>query len=132
MANAIPLFDMLTQKMSWLSQRQSVLAQNVANADTPGYSARDLTPINFEQMMSNMNGSSTELTSTSPMHISPQSQATGFDMVTAQSEGSPTGNAVSLEQEIMKLSDTQIQYQAATNIYRKAINMFQIALSSKS
>ena len=38
----IPLFAMLRERMSWLNQRQGVLSQNVANADTPGYGARDL------------------------------------------------------------------------------------------
>ena len=40
----IPLLSMLKDRMSWLSARQSVLSQNVANADSPGYTAHDLKP----------------------------------------------------------------------------------------
>ena len=47
----MPLLAMLKQRMSWLSARQNVLAQNVANADTPGYTARYLKPINFEDIL---------------------------------------------------------------------------------
>ena len=47
----IPLLSMLKERMAWLSQRQDVLSQNVANADTPGYTARDLKPVDFEQAL---------------------------------------------------------------------------------
>ena len=38
----IPLFAMLKSKLSYTTQRQQVIAQNVANADTPGFAPRDL------------------------------------------------------------------------------------------
>lgn len=130
MADQIPLLSMLTQKMSWLSARQSVLAQNVANADTPGYQAKDVTPVDFQKMLEGSNSGSS-MSTTNRLHIAshPMGDAGDFETVDAGGEeGSLTGNAVSLEQEIMKLSDTQIQYQAATNLYAKAVNMFHIAL----
>ena len=52
----IPLLGMLRERMSWLTARQDTLAQNVANADSPGYLARDLKPISFEDMMKKING----------------------------------------------------------------------------
>ena len=48
--NKIPLFAMLNERMSWLNQRQQVLANNIANADTPGYKPNDLAPVNFEKL----------------------------------------------------------------------------------
>ncbi|MGB8601645.1 MAG: hypothetical protein WCD42_05555, partial [Rhizomicrobium sp.] len=45
----VPLFSMLKQRMGWLGQRQGVLSQNVANADTPKYTPSDLKPIDFEK-----------------------------------------------------------------------------------
>ena len=47
----IPLLGILRERMSWLSARQNVLSQNVANADTPGYSAVDLKPVDFEKVL---------------------------------------------------------------------------------
>ena len=44
----IPLFTMLTERMAWLNKRQAVLAQNIANADTPGYKPKDPAPVDFE------------------------------------------------------------------------------------
>ena len=46
-----PLLSMLRTRMTWLHQRQDVLSQNVANADTPGYVARDLKPLDFKDML---------------------------------------------------------------------------------
>ena len=47
----IPLFSLLSNRMSWLSSRQSVLAENVSNADTPNYIARDLRPLDFAAIL---------------------------------------------------------------------------------
>lgn len=47
----MPLMGMLRERMSWLNRRQDLLSQNVANADTPGYVARDLKPLNFEDAL---------------------------------------------------------------------------------
>ena len=49
--SSVPLLSLLTTRMSWLSGRQSVLAQNVANADTPGYQARDMKPMDFAALV---------------------------------------------------------------------------------
>src|SRR5690349_5580690 len=48
----LPLFSMISQRIGWLSERQKVLAENVANADTPNYKARDLKPQDFAALAS--------------------------------------------------------------------------------
>src|SRR3569623_968638 len=47
----VPLLAMLRERMTWLHQRQDVLSQNVANADTPNYVARDLKPLSYEDAL---------------------------------------------------------------------------------
>ena len=47
----LPMFGLLRNRMNWLGQRQEVLAQNVANADTPNYSSRDLKAFDFRQVL---------------------------------------------------------------------------------
>lgn len=130
--NGVPLFSLLTNRMSWLSTRQSVLAQNVANADTPNYVARDIKPVDFDGMLSDQKG--TGMTVTNARHIDIHAQrGNDFEEEDAEGEGgTPGGNVVSVEQEMIKLSDTQIQYQTATNLYQKAVNMFRTALGSHS
>jgi len=131
--NGVPLFSLLSSRMSWLSARQSLLAQNVANADTPDYVARDMKPMDFQTLMTGQN-SGTGLATTNARHFDIRSAGSpGFDQEDAFGEGgTPSGNIVSLEQEMIKLSDTQIQYQTATNLYQKAVNMFRTALGGQS
>jgi flagellar basal-body rod protein FlgB len=129
----IPLLGMLRERMSWLNARQDTLAQNVANADSPGYLARDLKPMNFEDMMKRVNGGdSAGLITTNARHINiSPSQADGFTGVDSpDTEASITGNTVSLEAEMIKVADTQAQFQAATNLYGKAISMMRTAIGN--
>jgi flagellar basal-body rod protein FlgB len=128
----IPLLGMLRERMSWLNARQDVLSQNVANADSPGYMARDLKPMAFDEMLKRLNGGAgpTALATTDPHHITlPVGQATDYAGADApDTEANPTGNTVSLEEEMIKVSDTQAQYQAATNLYAKALSMMRTAI----
>jgi flagellar basal-body rod protein FlgB len=126
---SLPIFSLLSQRMTWLSARQSVLSENVANADTPDFEARDLKPIDFGTVLRNAGG----MTATNSRHISPLSRAgIALEPVTAAAEGgTPGGSKVSLEEEMIKLSDTQLQYQTATNLYQKAVNMFRTALGGR-
>jgi len=125
----VPLFAMLRERMTWLHQRQDVLAQNVANADTPGYVARDLKPLDFGEVLGATN-SGASLTTTNARHIAlTPSHATEFeDHETPDQESNPNGNAVSLETEMIKVSDTQAQFQAATNLYGKAMTLMKTAI----
>jgi flagellar basal-body rod protein FlgB len=131
--NGVPLFSLLSGRMSWLSARQSVLAENVSNADTPNYVAHDMKPMDFENMVRGQN-SGTSLFTTNARHIEIGAAGTApFEEEEATGEGgTPSGNVVSIEQEMIKLSDTQIQYQTATNLYQKAVNMFRTALGGRS
>jgi flagellar basal-body rod protein FlgB len=127
----VPLFGMLKERMSWLNQRQNLLSQNVANADAPGYTAHDLKPLDFESMLKNTTPGAfnTDLMTTDPRHISVSKQNAQFeDTESDDAQATATGNTVSLEEEMMKVADTQAQYQAATNIYSKAIGMFRTAI----
>ena len=129
----IPLLSMLKTRMTWLNQRQDVLTQNVANADTPGFVARDLKPLDFSDALRHASGpmqSAGTLAVTDPRHIAiKMSAASDFqDVAVRDVESSPNGNSVSLEQEMIKVSDTQAEFQAATNLYAKAMTMMKTAI----
>jgi flagellar basal-body rod protein FlgB len=132
--NGIPLFSLISGRMSWLSARQSVLAENVANGDTPNYAARDIKPLDFQTILAGQGMGSTKLATTNARHFEIRTGGRPpFEVEDAVGEGgTPTGNVVSVEQEMIKLSDTQIQYQTATNLYSKAVNMFRTALGGRS
>src|SRR5664279_5574043 len=126
----MPLMSMLRTRMSWLHQRQDVLSQNVANADTPGFVARDLKPLDFKDTLHATASKASNLTVTDPHHISSRlAGSTKFDDVeTRDVEANPNGNSVSLEAEMIKVSDTQEQFQAAANIYAKAMTLMKTAI----
>jgi len=129
----MPLMAMLKERMGWLSARQNVLSQNVANADTPGYTAKDLKPVDFSSILKDATKSAEfkgGMTVTDPRHISltQGGSAEYGDFSSPDVEASPNGNSVSLEQEMIRVSDTQAEYQAASNLYAKAIDMMKTAI----
>ena len=125
-----PLLGMLRERMSWLNARQNTLSQNVANADSPGYLARDLKPIDFEsEMRGAASGTSTAMETTDARHMSLSGTQEAYAGADApDTESNPTGNTVSLEAEMIKVADTQAQYQTATNLYSKALQMMRTAI----
>jgi flagellar basal-body rod protein FlgB len=128
----IPLLNMLKTQMSWLNQRQDVLTQNVANADTPGYVTHDLKAPDFSDVLRQAASPSLSsgLNTTDPRHIAiPAGGQNGFSDTDGNDfEDIANGNPVSLEQEMIKVSDTQAQFQAATNLYAKAMSMMRTAI----
>jgi flagellar basal-body rod protein FlgB len=131
----IPLFSMLKTKMQWHQERQRVLSENVANADTPGFQARDLAAPKFDRMMQ-PTGSATNvaLVRTDPSHQTGAGSAagtSGSSFVTernSKGEVRPTGNAVSLEDEMIKVAANQMDYQAATALYSRSLGLIRTAL----
>lgn len=131
----LPIFSALTDKMQWHQQRQGLLAENIANAQTPGYQGRDLQAYHFAN---HMNGSSATLTNvaTQPMHIAVNSGGQGGGPFGAQQshgfEVTPEGNAVSLEDEMMKVTTNMTDYQAATSVYEKSMKILRTAMGRSS
>ena len=125
----IPLFAALTERMKWLSTRQKVLSQNISNSDTPGYQAKDLKAQSFKDMLSGNRDVSMTLTSTNGSHIQTK-ETENFKPKTAKGdyEMTPSGNGVVLEDQMMKLAETQIQYQMTTSLYKKHLSMMKSAL----
>jgi flagellar basal-body rod protein FlgB len=123
-----PLLHLLGQKMAWLSQRQEVLSQNVANSSTPGYQPNDLAPMDFKGMVRALGR--LEAVKTRPAHIGVSLRAAGAFAVVPErhKEAAPDGNAVDLEEQMVKMAETQMDYQLITNLYRKHVGMIKAAL----
>ena len=125
----IGLFRMISQQLRWLGQRQDVLSQNVANADTPGYQARDLQPLAFGDALQQ---ATLRPAVTQAGHLAgnvADPAAAKVKTITPW-EVSPDGNGVVLEQQMTSLAETQADYQMATEIYRKQIGMLKTAIGS--
>lgn len=125
-----PFLSLLRERMTWLHQRQDLLAQNVANADTPRYAARDLKAQDFSDALKKVTNPTTSMTVTNARHIAlSNTRASQFeDLESPDIETSPNGNSVSLETQMIKVSDTQAQFAAAANLYAKAMTMMKTAI----
>lgn len=127
----IPLFEALTKRMAWLSERQSVLAENVANADTPGYVAHDLRQPDFRQILS-QSTSQVALVTTQPGHISAKRDLTEIELQESEQGDGSSGRHASIEQEMMKVSQTANDYALAATLYRANLGLVKTVLGRSS
>lgn len=109
------LFNITSQRNQWLSVRQSTIAGNIANANTPGFEARDVTP--FATVMDQTR---LQLATTAPGHMSasPGGAVLGETLKEEPWEVLHSGNTVSLEQEMLKAGEVSRDYSLNTNIIK--------------
>jgi flagellar basal-body rod protein FlgB len=119
----IYLFQVASQKSQWLSARQVAVADNVANANTPGYRALDVPP--FSTYLS---ASPIALASTNPGHMAPAAaMLDSLKEVEAEpGEESLSGNTVSLEQQMINLGEVSRDFSMTANI-RRAFHQLLLA-----
>ena len=130
------LFQLMATRMRWLGERQVVLGQNIANADTPEYRPRDLDPARFERFVASAvaGPGRIDLVRTRPAHFdgAPGRQASLASAAQPETfEVAPDGNAVVLEEQMAKMSRTAMDYQLMTNLYRKYVGMVRTALGQQ-
>lgn len=130
MSGKLGVFQLLGKRMDWLSQRQRVLADNIANSDTPDFVPRDIKESQFLRILRSR-VEPVETQATHARHMQGRAVKGGPARREAQNETyetSPSGNAVVLEEQMIKVSKTQTDYQTMTNLYRKHMQMFMTAL----
>jgi flagellar basal-body rod protein FlgB len=119
----IPLFKAMAQKLAWLGGRQTVLAENVANLNTPSFHPSDLKPIDFGKLLKGETAGPLQLVATSPAHIA--TPLSGGQPGTQKVE---VAGPVQVEDQIMKVSDTATQYAFTTSLYQKQIALIKAAI----
>jgi flagellar basal-body rod protein FlgB len=129
----LPTLSVLRTKMQWHQERQRVLAENVSNSNTPNFKPRDLVEPKFETGSGAVGGGAALLpiARTSQGHISVSAE--GADPTFEQNRRAgfqtrPAGNAVSLEDEMLKVSANQMDYAAATSLYSKSLHLLKTAI----
>ena len=126
----IMLFSAVKRRLNWLSQRQEVLAQNIANADTPKYRSRDLKGFNFKDII-RREGMQLNIEVSDPSHL-PGRRKRIRDFLQFEErrpfETSTNGNSVIVEEQMAKINGSQINHKLTTNLYKKHLNMFRIAI----
>ena len=126
---SIPILKMVTGRMSWLTKRQEVLSQNIANADTPNYVPQDLKKQDFGSLLKPaVRRTMLHRTASGHMEAIRHPPKQRHETVRDTYEVAPAGNSVILEEQLMKVADTQGQYRLATNLYSKHVSMLKQAI----
>lgn len=126
--NKIAVFRMTTGKMSWLAERQRVLSQNIANSDTPEYRPRDLKKVDFRQQVERLDVMKLNQTHANHVSLGTEERKFKFESRSNSYETAPGGNAVILEEQMVKVAQTTGDYELMTSLYRKHASMLKIAL----
>lgn len=126
----LPIFQALKSKMQWHQTRQSVLAENIANANTPGYVSRDVKSYSFDDHIGLQNAAvSTSVTKIGHISGSVSGSLPAKVEKLDSFEITPDGNNVNLEEQMMKITQNQMDFQAATSLYTKGLGLIRTALS---
>lgn len=138
----LAIFQAMNRKLNYLSQRQVVISQNIANADTPDYIPQDVKGPEFRDLIEQKGGKVTLRTGRTYMH-GVRAAATdgqhlqttfsdktipGSDEQNAVYEVAPSGNAVDLEEQMVKASDTAMDHGLITSLYRKNVGLLRAAI----
>jgi len=108
--------------MAWLDRRAAVLAENIANADTPGWKSRDLKPFSAA-----LDEAGVSPLRTNPMHLAGSAED---DAATSEraGESAPDGNTVRVDVEMTKVADTETAQTLVSNLWKSYVGMFRTAL----
>ena len=121
--NGLGLFTLAERRLSWIDRRQGLLAQNIANANTPGFVAKDLQPF-ARTLQQALPGLST----TDVKHLSGPHPDIADAAQSRPTSRAPDRNAVSMEEQLTKVADTDGAQALVTNLYRKYMGFFRIAV----
>jgi flagellar basal-body rod protein FlgB len=120
----IYLFDLASTQQNWLAMRQAVVAENIANANTPGYVAKDVAPFKAVYDQTQL-----ELVSTNSGHM-PLDPLNADDATKDASswEVVPSGNSVSMEREMLKANEVGREYSMNTAIVKAFAQMYSVSV----
>ncbi len=132
----LPTLSALRTKMQWHQERQRVLAENIANSDTPNFKPRDLVAPNFDRLGNPAPGAgpagALAMLRTDASHMV---QSGGGDSFAQDRKAGfqtrPAGNAVSLEDEMQKVAANQMDYAAATSLYTRSLGLLKTAIGKR-
>ena len=128
------LFKGIEQAMQHLSGRQKVIAQNIANSETPGFKAREMEAPDFSRLLANQEGGPRVVRprvsisgGMAALGAKPPSGANSVVLDRDTMETKPDGNNVTLEEQLLKMGQVQADFAALTNLYKKQLLLMKTA-----
>ncbi|ADV11110.1 flagellar basal body rod protein FlgB [Mesorhizobium sp. M7A.F.Ca.CA.001.09.2.1] len=123
----VSLFDLAAKQAQWLAVRQSAVAGNIANANTPGYTANDVEP--FEKVLDR---AAVSLQATQAGHLGNAATNAGFTIKPQEDDGvvMPSKNSVVLEDQLLKAGEVRRSFELNTAIVKAFHSMMMMAVKS--
>jgi flagellar basal-body rod protein FlgB len=121
----IQLFELTSRQAEWLQVRQSVVSGNIANANTPGFRAKDVSP--FESVLKQTN---MPMAATNPLHLTDAATET-YVVESGADKGAASqlsGNSVDLADELMKEGMVKRDYDLNTGVVKAFNKMMLMAV----
>lgn len=120
----IGLLSLAEKRLAWTDQRQTLLAENIANADTPGWAPREV-----QSFASLLSGAQQAMmpAQTAPGHLAGIPPAV-LAAAQQRSERAPDGNGVKLDEQLAKVADTGSIHDLTSNLYMKYLGFFKTAI----
>ncbi len=111
-----PYFALLRARLDFLGDRQRLIAENIANASTPGFTPRDVDAAAFDKAMERASKHGGDVTRVSARTISRPDSETTLD-----------GNSVVLEDQAMRAMETRMQFETGLSLYQKGLQLMRMA-----
>jgi flagellar basal-body rod protein FlgB len=140
----LTLMSAMLKKMDWHEERQKIIAQNIANADSVGYRPMDMKPLDFKQILggstsslsmsvAGSNGGAMSMAATNSTHFGAENMAgSGQKLPSVKQkdvyEVAPAGNAVVLEDQLLRMNENYTDHAFVSNLYQKNLAMLKMAL----
>ncbi len=125
----LEIFQMSAKMANHAGRRQALTAQNMANADTPGYRAKRLA--SFADSVE-LNTPRTAMIATRPDHMHESLPNTLNDeTMLVRGEAAPDGNSVSIEREMLESVNAKREHERAIAIYRSALNILHMSVARR-
>jgi flagellar basal-body rod protein FlgB len=121
-------FGLLRARLDHLSERQRLIAENIANASTPGYRPRDIDASGFERMLASAaGGRGLTMSRTNTAHMTPNGSAEVRTITRDDSETTIDGNAVVLEEQMARAAETRMAFETGVALYQKGLDLLRLA-----
>ena len=129
----INVLETLRTMLGYHNARQRTIAENVANANTPGFTPSDVSQSQFERVLAGQTQGTGSLRTTDARQFGNQGAGMSNQFspeATPDSETTANGNSVVIEEQMVRANENRMRYETALSLYQKSLNLIRLAARS--
>ena len=126
----ISVLNTLRGVLGFHNARQRVIAENVANANTPGFTPSDISQSQFERVLSGQASRAAGLKVTDARHYGGEETGVAGRLRpedAPDSETTANGNSVVIEEQMVRANENRMRFESALSLYQKSLNLVRLA-----